>query len=299
MINLSKAGNVAGGLNLLLEAEKVAHSFMKGVHGRRRVGTGEAFWQFRPWQPGDARRNIDWRQTAKREDAFVRQTEWEAAQTVWLYRDASASMDFTSTSQRHPALVAGSMDAGTSPAWRVSKKDYAEILLLALGIALLNGGEQVGLLGTDLAPQTGYPSIQRLFEMLPAQKQLAETGRPIAARSHVLLISDFYFPVETLEEFCERLAARHVTGTLVQIFDPAETTLPYAGRVKFEDMEGPENLDIDQVNAIREEYTQKFIAHQKSLNDMAHGLGWGFEKFSTDVSPEKALLQLYEGLVRK
>src|ERR1035437_10591865 len=94
MINLSRAGQMAGSLGLLLEAEKVAHSFMKGVHGRRRVGTGEAVWQFRPWQPGDARRDIDWRQTAKRDEAFVRQTEWEAAQTVWLYRDASASMDF-------------------------------------------------------------------------------------------------------------------------------------------------------------------------------------------------------------
>src|SRR3954466_4145843 len=116
MSNLSKAGNVAGNLNLLLEAEKVAHSFMKGVHGRRRIGAGETFWQFRPWQPGDARRDIDWRQSAKRDDAFVRQMEWEAAQTVWLYRDASASMDFGGQ---------GRGDFGT-------KKDYAEVLLLAL-----------------------------------------------------------------------------------------------------------------------------------------------------------------------
>ncbi len=288
MINLSKAGQLAGDLGLLLEAEKVAHSFMKGVHGRRRVGTGEAFWQFRPWQPGDARRDIDWRQSAKRDGArapgsnlavehggaFVRQTEWEATQTVWLYRDASTSMAFG------------------------VKKDYAETLLLALGIVLLNGGEQVGLLGTDLAPQTGYPSIQRLHEMLPAQIHLAERGRPVAGRSHVVLISDFYFPVEGLAEFCEKLAVRHVSGTLVQVFDPAEQSLPYEGRIKFEDIEGQDTdpLDVPQVEAIREEYTQRFIAHQKALEDMARGFGWAFEKFSTDVKPEAALSQLYDVL---
>src|SRR4051812_10756069 len=121
--NLLHAGLLAGHLpGLLLEAEKVAHSFMRGTHGRRRVGGGESFWQFRPWQAGDSSRDIDWRQTAKRGDAFVRQTEWEAAQTVWLYRDASASMEYH------------------------GKKDYAEILLLALAMVLLNGGEQAGLL---------------------------------------------------------------------------------------------------------------------------------------------------------
>lgn len=277
MSNLFQASKTAGDIALLLEAEKVAHSFMKGVHGRRRVGTGETFWQFRPWQPGDARRDIDWRQSAKRDGAFVRQTEWEATQTVWLYRDGSASMDFG------------------------IKKDYAEILLLAFGIALLNGGEQVGLLGTSLAPQTGYPAIQRIFEMLPAQKIMVESGRPVAARSHVLLISDFYFPVEELRGFCERLAARHVRGTLVQVFDPAEATLPYTGRVKFQDIEGLDTgtLDIPQVEVLREEYAQKFVAHQKALDEMAHGFGWTFEKFSTDIKPEAVLSQLYEVLVKK
>jgi uncharacterized protein (DUF58 family) len=283
MINLSQAGKITGDIALLLEAEKVAHSFMKGVHGRRRVGTGETFWQFRPWQPGDARRDIDWRQSAKRDGAFVRQTEWEAAQTVWLYRDASASMNFGGESRGNFGI----------------KKDYAEILLLALGIVLLNGGEQVGLLGTNLPPQTGYPAIQRIFEMLPAQKLLAETGRPVAARSHVTIISDFYFPVEDLRDFCDKLAARHVKGTLVQVFDPAEEKLPYTGRIKFEDSESPDTLEMPQVEAIREEYVQKFAAHQKALDEMAHGFGWTFEKFSTDVKPEAALTQLYEVLVKK
>ncbi|MCE9507571.1 MAG: DUF58 domain-containing protein [Alphaproteobacteria bacterium] len=279
--NLSQAGLLAGHLpGLLLEAEKVAHSFMKGIHGRRRVGTGEAFWQFRPYQPGDSSRDIDWRQTAKREDAFVRQTEWEAAQTAWLYRDASESMNFSSA-QDLP-----------------SKKDYAEILLLALGMVLLNGGEQVGLLGTDLAPQSGYASSQRIFEMLPAQIGLTDSGRPVTARSQAVLISDFYFPLPELASFCERLAARNVKGLLVQIFDPAEQTLPYTGRVRFQDAENTaaEPLVIPHVEAVRGEYERKFSAHQESLAALAQNLGWKFEKFTTATKPEAALTQLYNDL---
>lgn len=274
MSNLSRAGQVAGGESLLIAAERVAHSFMKGVHGRRRTGTGEAFWQFRPWQAGDARRDIDWRQSAKRDDVFVRQTEWEAAQTAWLWRDASASMDFG------------------------NKKDYADVLLLALGIVLLNGGEQVSLLGTDLAPQTGYPSIQRLADMLPAQGTLAETGRPVAGNAHAVLISDFYFSIEEIAAFIAPLAARRVGGTLVQVFDPAEETLDYSGRVRFQDSEGLglEQIDIPQVEAIRAEYRRKFAAHQMALEDMARGFGWRFAALSTATDPAAALTRLYDML---
>lgn len=274
MTTLSKAGKLAGDVpGLLLEAERVAQSFMKGVHGRRRVGMGESFWQFRPWQSGDAQRDIDWRQSGKTDDVFVRQAEWEASQTIWLYRDPSASMNYG------------------------GKKNYAEVLLLALGIVLLNGGEQVSLLGTALAPQTGYPAIQRVYEALATQGALGDKGRPVASRAHVIMLSDFYFPLEDFRSFCEKLAARHVTGTLVQLFHPDEETLPYGGRVKFENMEAlAETLDIAQVEAIRDEYAARFSAHQSALAEMARGFGWTFQKFSTAVKPEAALTQLYNAL---
>ena len=66
-------------------AERVAMTVTQGVHGRRRVGSGEAFWQFRRYQPGDGADQIDWRQTAKTDRVYVRETEWEAAQSIWLW----------------------------------------------------------------------------------------------------------------------------------------------------------------------------------------------------------------------
>jgi uncharacterized protein (DUF58 family) len=282
--NLSKAERIAGNLpGLLLEADKVAHTFMKGLHGRRRVGQGEAFWQFRQYQPGDQRRDIDWRQSAKRDETFIRQKEWEASQTVWLYRDASESMNYR-----------GYKNLPT-------KKDFAEVLLLATAIVVLNGGEQVSLLGTNLGPQTTYNSIQRIAEFLPVQTHLANTGRPVASRSEVVLISDFFFPIEQLTQYCEPLALRGVKGYLLQVHCPSEKTLPFKGRMKFYDIEsmGSEPITLPQVEAVREQYEQKFIAHQDALAAAAKSWGWRFQSADTSQRPEDVLGRLYNDLAVK
>ncbi|MEE8544373.1 MAG: DUF58 domain-containing protein, partial [Alphaproteobacteria bacterium] len=50
---------------LLVAAERVAATVAQGVHGRRRVGSGETFWLFRGYQPGVSATMFDWRQSAK------------------------------------------------------------------------------------------------------------------------------------------------------------------------------------------------------------------------------------------
>lgn len=282
--NMTQAAHLAGNVpGLLIEAEKIAHTLMRGVHGRRRVGQGETFWQFREYQPGDSTRDIDWRQTGKRDDVFVRQLEWEASQTVWLYRDASPSMLYRSSQKA------------------MHKKDYAEILLLALAMVVLDGGEQVSLLGTDLAPQAHAGAAQRLHDYLPTQKEFDHPGRPVAARAHMVMFSDFYFTPERLRAFCAPLAEKEVRGLLVQITDPAEETLPFTGRVRFQDMEGVSGgtVTVEQVDAVRAEYLQKFAAHRAALTDIAAGFGWRFIHASTADKPEAVLARVYDLLSAK
>src|SRR6266481_5263233 len=113
---------------LLVAAERVATTVAQGVHGRRRVGQGESFWQFRQYEPGDAAQRIDWRESAKSQRLYVRETEWEAAESVWLWRDASPSMDWAS---------AGYIGGGDWP----TKRDRAELILVALASLLVRGGE--------------------------------------------------------------------------------------------------------------------------------------------------------------
>src|SRR5882762_9381515 len=152
---------------LLVAAERVAVTVAQGVHGRRRVGQGETFWQFRQYEPGDASTSIDWRESAKSQRLYVRETEWEAAQSVWLWRDASSSMDYSS---------AGYIAGGDWP----TKRDRAELILVALASLLVRGGERLTLLGSGIAPMSGRVALSRLAQLIehPERRQ-APTGLPV------------------------------------------------------------------------------------------------------------------------
>src|ERR1700733_4053951 len=96
-MRLHQAENLAALLRpLLIEAERVAPAVIQGVHGRRRAGVGETFWQFRPYAQSDAASRIDWRQSARTDKLFVREREWEAVQSAYLWADASGSMQYAS-----------------------------------------------------------------------------------------------------------------------------------------------------------------------------------------------------------
>src|SRR5215210_6539679 len=81
---------------LVLEARRIAATVIHGLHGRRRAGPGENFWQYRRFISGEPARQVDWRRSARDDNLYVREREWEAAHTVWLWPDRSPSMAFAS-----------------------------------------------------------------------------------------------------------------------------------------------------------------------------------------------------------
>src|ERR1700685_74464 len=81
---------------LILEARRVAATIIHGMHGRRRAGPGENFWQYRRFVSGEPATRVDWRRSARDDHLYVREQEWEAAHTVWIWPDRSASMSFKS-----------------------------------------------------------------------------------------------------------------------------------------------------------------------------------------------------------
>jgi len=73
---------------LVLEARRIAANVIHGLHGRRRAGAGESFWQYRRFVSGEPSQSVDWRRSARDDHLYVREQEWEAAHTVWLGRIA-------------------------------------------------------------------------------------------------------------------------------------------------------------------------------------------------------------------
>ncbi len=263
---------------LMVDAERVAATVVQGVHGRRRVGQGEAFWQFRRYQPGDQASTIDWRLTARGRHVFVRENEWEAAQSVWLWRDASASMDYSSGRARPP------------------KRRRAELLLLATAALLLRGGERVALLG-GRAPAAGRATLGRLALALAADTAAdlpASIGVP--RYGQVVLIGDFLAPLDVLHAAIGSYAARGVHGHLLQVLDPAELTLPFQGRVRFDGMEAEGSLIVRRTEALRGAYAERLEAHCAGLAELARAAGWSYARHSTEATPESALLWLYMAL---
>lgn len=269
---------------LLVDAERVASTIVQGVHGRRRVGQGEAFWQFRRYQPGDPTSRIDWRQSARGQAVFVRENEWEAAQSVWLWRDGSDSMGYHSARELP------------------EKRTRAELLLLATASLLLRGGERIALLGTQASPASSRATLTRMAAELAGNtgQRGAATGLPPAVPlpryGRLVLIGDFFAPLPDIQEMVGRYAALGVEGHLLLLLDPAELALPFAGRIRFEGLEGEGSMIVRRTEALRPDYIERLDAHRAGLAEIARGVGWTFGQHRTDQSPQTALLALYTAL---
>jgi uncharacterized protein (DUF58 family) len=266
---------------LLVEADRVASTVAQGVHGRRRPGVGETFWQFRAYEPGDDARDVDWWQWAQLRQLFVREQEWEAALSVWLWCDLSPSMRFRS---------ARTLDL---------KVDRALVLVLALASLLVRGGERVALLGSSERPRPGRFGLARLSAAVPAAVERAEPMPPLAPlprAARLVLVSDFLEPIDAIRARVAAYATAGVEGCLLQLTDPAEEELPYQGRVLFEGLEREGRALIRNVARVRDRYADRFKAQRAELAALASRQGWRFATHRTDRSAESGLLTLYQML---
>jgi len=275
------AEQIAAGLPpLLVAAERLASVISLGVHGRRKSGMGENFWQFRRFQAEDPSTAIDWRQSAKSQHLFVREREWEAAEAVFLWRDGSAGMRFKSDF------------ADTT------KIDRASLLALALGSLLIKGGERIALYGDGRAPSTGRAALNRIAHELidaPSDETLPPDA-PVSKNSTFVWISDFLSPLGEIETTLRRLARAGLSGQLVHIIDPAEEDFPFQGRTRFESPAGRQSEIFGRVETMQSAYRARFRAHAETLRDLSRRLGWGYLAHRTDKRPETALVALFEAL---
>ncbi|MGE5505637.1 MAG: DUF58 domain-containing protein [Actinomycetota bacterium] len=263
---------------LLVAAERIAATLAQGVHGRRRTGPGETFWQFRAYQSGDPATGIDWRQSARSERMFVRETEWAAAQTVWLWRDASGSMAWRSA----PELP--------------TKRERAELLVTALGALLLRAGERLALLDGLMPPTAGNAALPRLAAALLAQagaSGLPGPGAELPRHASVVMAGDFLAPLDAIDAAVRRLAAAGARGHLLQVLDPAEETLPFEGRIRFTGLESEGDALVRRAEDLRGAYVARLAAHRDGLAAIARAAGWTFAAHHTDQPPHTALLALH------
>jgi uncharacterized protein (DUF58 family) len=264
--------------SLLLEARRVAAAVAQGIHGRRRAGQGETFWQFRSFEQGDSATSVDWRRSASSSHLYVREREWEAAHTVWVWPDLSKSMHFRS----HLA--------------NTTKAERAVVLSLALSSLLSDGGERVGIPGF-LEPRTrrnvSSPFLSAVAKNAARMTELPDTAGRMSRHSEIVIVSDFLDDASKTEAAVRHLARQGLRGHLVQILDPAEETLPYTGRIEFRDDETGVRYVAERAETLRDAYRRKLDAHKARLGQMARQLGWSSHLHHTDRPAVEVLLRLH------
>jgi uncharacterized protein (DUF58 family) len=240
-----------------------------GRHGRRKAGLGQSFWQFHRYREGDDAAAVDWRQSAKSSHLFVREHEWETAQTVYLWRSGGASMR-----------------TGV-------KRDRASLLLLALGFLLVRGGERIALYGAAEPPAASRAATARIAHSLCAAGAGEALPPPAAAvrSARFVWFGDFLLPLEEIAAALSRLSGLGLTGRLVQIADPVEADFPFAGRIRF--TFGGEEAMFGRADTVAEAYRRRFAGHCQAIKALALSQGWTYRFHRTDRPAKEALAALY------
>ena len=265
---------------LVLEARRIAANVIHGLHGRRRAGAGESFWQYRRFVSGEPSQNVDWRRSARDDHLYVREQEWEAAHTVWLWPDRSPSMAFASKRSRD------------------SKLERALIVTFALAELLVTGGERVGIPGLT-NPSASRNIIDKIAEAMlhddAARPSLPPAFVP-SALAEIVVLADFWSPISEIRTMLAGLSSSGAHGALVQIVDPAEETFPYSGRIEFVEPEGFGVITAGRAERWADDYVARVALHRDQIRDETNKLDWLFTTHSTDRSAAELLLFLHAGM---
>jgi uncharacterized protein (DUF58 family) len=266
---------------LVLEARRIAANVIHGLHGRRRAGAGESFWQYRRFVSGEPSQTVDWRRSARDDHLYVREQEWEAAHTVWLWPDRSPSMAFASKQARD------------------SKLERTLIVTFALAELLVAGGERVGIPGL-INPTASRSVIDKMAQAMLHDDAVRLSLPPSfvpSSLAEIVVLSDFWSPISDIKNMLAGLSASGAHGTLIQVVDPAEETFPYSGRIEFVEPEGGGIITAGRAERWADDYVARVAQHRDEIRNETNKLDWLFSTHTTSRSAAELLLFLHSGMM--
>ena len=229
-----------------------------GLHASRSRGAGIEFAQYRPYEPGDEPRQVDWKLYARSDRWFVREAERDSPLTLWTVIDASASM---------------AQGDGARPGW--SRLDAARGLAAAIMDVALRQGDRFGLAtvggeGLSLQPAAaGARHRDRCLFALgsvpacggwPSMAALAPLHGRVAALDLVLLVTDGFDDGGL--DLALRLASARREVLVIRVLTAEERDFPFAGGHLFRDVESGLELRGDGA-AMRAGFLERFGAARR------------------------------------
>ena len=243
--------------NLELVAKLVVEGFITGLHKSPYHGFSVEFAEHRPYLPGDAIRNIDWKLFARTDRYYIKQYEEETNLRAYLVIDASKSMNFTSDKRR------------------ITKYRYATMLAAALTQLLVRQQDAVGLALFDESLRTFMParlktSYQRQMLMtlqteVPSnqthtQAALRRLAERITRRGLVVVMSDFLDEPEAILNSLKLF--RHAGHEVIafHILDPIERSFEL-------DASDATILDVETGDTLRTQPYQLQASYRRALQE--------------------------------
>jgi uncharacterized protein (DUF58 family) len=270
-------------------ARWIVDGFMSGLHRSPRKGFSVEFAEYRPYQPGDDLRYIDWKIAARSDRWVVRQYEEETNLRASVVLDVSRSMAWSGADMRI------GRDAAAPD--RLTKLAYAERLTAALALLFLRQRDAVGLVRFDdrirssLVPRARNGQWRRIVAALEepgtgkassAPDALQQAARLISRRGLIVLISDLLMDMPEVEGAMRGLRAAGHDVTVLHVMDPAERELPSSGEALFIDPETDLSVPatVADVRVAYRNTVEEVIGEWRS---MFGSLGIGYEVVSTDA----------------
>ncbi|PKR48511.1 DUF58 domain-containing protein [Thalassospira marina] len=272
---------------LVDESRRLATALRSGLHGNRKVGPGSDFWQFRPYVAGDPTGQIDWRRSARSDNTFIRQTEWQASHTYWIWPVFGSSAFWASEEKYRP------------------KADRMMVMALALADLLLRNGETVGAFDAPHTRVTVHDQLQKLGHAMLSAPDNADRGISTihpGRRHSVLILGDFLeyaAPDQSPATALRRLAHNQNDGALIQVLDPAECTPEFTGRIDFTD--GNDNLLLhsEKFEDQHAEFARRSLRWRARIRDATMASQWLYDLHVTTESPSQTLLALYQHITER
>jgi uncharacterized protein (DUF58 family) len=245
--------------DLELIAREVVEGLRVGSHRSSLRGFSTEFTHHRPYAPGDAIRDLDWRVYGRTDRFYTRLYEAETNFDCYILMDASSSMTYASG--------------------EVSKLEYSKYLAATLAYLILNQRDSVGLSVFDsevrahLPPRSTMGVIVQIEQLLrdieptpksSIAKQLHDIALQIKRRSLVIVISDLLSDVDDIQRGLDHLRFDGHNVVVFHTLDPYELEFPFTGTWRFDGLESDEEV-ITQPERIRDEYLENLNAFLESL----------------------------------
>lgn len=268
-----------------LLAKVVVDGAMPGIHRSLRQGRGTEFFQYRPYDPGEDLKVVDWKVYAKREELVAKTFQEDTNFNLFLVLDTSASMGYQ-----------GEVSSCT-------KLHYASMLAACFAYLAYRQGDRVGLFAYGqeveqwIRPKSGHAHFGRIVNALSrlqaggVNKHEAMWDQLVGnmpGRSTVVFLSDFLEAEDILPERLRFALSSRYEALCLQVLDREEEKLPSGDALRFVEMEGTREVSTSP-EFIRDEFSNRMNEFKDTLERNLSSVSAEFESLYTDQDLGHAL----------